>query len=65
MSIDHGLTNIERSTYSTLDLFGDVGGLFEGLKTLAAIFISPIAGFALRTELLANAFKIIETGHDK
>ena len=29
----------ERSIYTALDLFGDVGGLFEALKVLASIIM--------------------------
>ena len=63
MNISHSLTSIERQTYSTLEWFGDVGGLFDGLKLLAAILVSPVATFALRTELLAQAFRNVVTGH--
>ena len=53
MNVSHSLTTIERQTYSILDWFGDVGGLYDGLKILAALFVSPVATFALKTELLA------------
>ena len=63
MNISHSLTSIERQTYSTLEWFGDVGGLFDGLKLLVAILVSPVATFAMRTELLAQAFRHVITGH--
>ena len=64
-NISHSLTTIERQTYSTLDWAGDIGGLFEALKILAALFVGPVAKLALQTKLLANAFKTVATGQDK
>ena len=63
MNHNHSLTPIERQTYNTLEWFGDVGGIFDGLKLFAAILVSPVATFALRTELLAQAFRHVITGH--
>ena len=65
MNISHSLTSIERQTYSTLELFGDVGGLFECLKLIAALFVTPVATFALKAELLAHSFRKYVTGHEK
>ena len=52
---------IERSTYSLLDLLGDVGGLFDGLRYLAWGLITPIGAFKMKAELLNKAFKILES----
>jgi len=61
MNIDHSLTSIERETYSILEWFGDVGGLFEGLKLIAAIFMTPLANFAAKSKLLTATFKKVVT----
>ena len=65
MNISHSLTTIERQTYSTLEWFGDVGGLFECVKLLGAIIVTPFATFALKTELLTKAFTKDTTDHDE
>ena len=46
-----------RSTYSVLDWFGDLGGLFDALVHLAGIFISPLSVFALKSSLLTSIFR--------
>ena len=35
---------------------GDVGGLFDGFRMIAHIFIGPIAAFAMKSELLTSLF---------
>ena len=45
--------NIERSTYSALDLLGDVGGLFDGLRIITSFLIVPISSLAVRDLLLS------------
>ena len=47
---------IERQTYNILEWLGDVGGLFDMLRLLGKFFISPLAAFALKVELLTQAF---------
>ena len=43
---------IERETYSALEWLGDVGGLFDGLRLTAHIFIGPIATYSIKSHLL-------------
>ena len=50
---------IDRKTYSILELLGDVGGLFDGLKTIGGFFVTPIASFALKVALAASDFKLV------
>lgn len=47
----------QRETYSILDLVGDVGGLFDGLRYLFAVVVAPFSSFALQSKLLASFFK--------
>ena len=39
---------VERSTYSSLDWLGDIGGLSDALKLIARYFVLPFSGFALK-----------------
>ena len=48
---------IERSTYSVLELIGDVGGLFDGLKLIANALIGPLAAYAMNKEFFTRVFK--------
>ena len=47
IELSQGLTTIERSTYSSLEWLGDIGGLFDGLKVLAYVIVGPIATFTM------------------
>ena len=51
------MTETERQTYSLLELFGDVGGLFDGLKILIGIVLAPISAFNMRSMILIKAFR--------
>ena len=53
-------TIIERETYSLFDWMGDVGGLYDGLGLLIHRLLKPIAVFALNSELLTLAFKLVK-----
>lgn len=44
---DQNMTVIERSTYSLLELLGDVGGLIDGLRYIGIIILSPFMIFKL------------------
>ena len=44
---DQDMTVIERSTYSLLELLGDVGGLIDGLRYIGIIILSPFMVFKL------------------
>ena len=45
------LRAINRKTYNLLDWLGDWGGLLDGLKMIAKIFVSPLTTLALRANL--------------
>ena len=46
-----------RQTYSALDLVGDVGGLYDGLKLIGKAMIAPFSWFGLHVSLLMNVFR--------
>ena len=50
--MNHKTINIERSTYSALDLLGDVGGLFDGLRIILRVFLSPLVVLAIKDKVL-------------
>ena len=50
-------TAINRSTYSSLDFLGDLGGLFGACQSIGSILVSPVAGFALNAKLLSMIFR--------
>lgn len=62
ISLDLGIT--ERSTYSLLEWFGDIGGLLDFLKLIATVMITPLAKLALRMELLTGLFRIFPSKSD-
>ena len=45
-----------RQTYSVLDFLGDIGGLYDALRIIAAAFVAPLSQFALRVDLMASLF---------
>jgi len=47
--------SIERTTYSGLELIGDIGGLFDGLCILCHFVLMPVSAFAVKAKLLAFA----------
>lgn len=47
---------IERQTYSLLEWLGDVGGLFDGLRLVSRLIMSPFSSFALKSFLLASIY---------
>ena len=49
-------TEVERSTYSSLDWLGDIGGLFDALKLIAQYFVLPFSAFALKLEIFGQVF---------
>ena len=51
LNLSQEQTNIERETYSLLEWIGDIGGLFDGLRLAASLFIAPVASYALKSEL--------------
>ena len=47
-----------RSTYSLLDLLGDLGGLSEALVVMSRILIACFASFNIRATLANKFFKV-------
>lgn len=54
-----------RQTYSLLDWLGDLGGLYDALLHICAVFISPVSAFTLHTTLLTSFFRFKEKTTDK
>ena len=54
--LEQGLTEriVERQTYSLLELLGDTGGLFDGLRIITKILILPFTRYALRAMLVSS-----------
>ena len=40
-----------------MDFLGDIGGLYDALRIIAAAFVAPLSSFALRVDLMATLFK--------
>lgn len=53
------VTLIERETYSLLEWLGDIGGLFDALKTIGGAIVGPFASYTLSTEILSSIFKSV------
>ena len=47
---------IERATYSVLEWFGDVGGLYDGLLIITSAIFGSIASLSLKIKTLSLAF---------
>ena len=45
-----------RQTYSLLDFLGDLGGLFDALRLIAAVLVSPFAALELKVSILTSLF---------
>ena len=52
---------IERQTYNILEWLGDVGGLYDMLRLIGRLLVNPFAIFALRSELLTQAFRFTKS----
>ena len=50
-TVQHG-----REIYNFLDLLGDVGGLFDGLKLIGAGIVSVLSAGGLQLKLVGNLF---------
>ena len=46
--------NIERQTYNLLELLGDVGGLYDGLRISFANLLAPLVAFAVKIEVVTR-----------
>jgi len=53
IEVDPTISVISRETYSLLDLFGDVGGLYEFIQIAAGTLVSSFAALNLKA-LIAN-----------
>lgn len=51
--MDLAMTTINRSTYSLLDLLGDVGGLGDGLFQILDFVLHPIGVLALNSKIVS------------
>lgn len=50
---------IERSTYSTLEWLGDVGGLFDALLIIGTLVASPMVSFIMKLNLMHSIFRTV------
>lgn len=50
---------IERSTYSTLEWLGDVGGLFDALLIIGTLVASPMVSFIMQLNLMHSIFRTV------
>ena len=48
LELGQATTTIERQTYSLLELVGDVGGLYDGLRLIAQSMLAPLVSIALK-----------------
>ena len=48
---------IERQTYSVLEWLGDIGGLYDALRLIGLLIITPFSSFALNAELLSQVYR--------
>ena len=44
-----------------MELLGDVGGLFDGLRYLVLGLVTPLAAFSMKAELLYKAFRVVDS----
>ena len=52
---------IERQTYSFLEWLGDIGGLYDALRLIGLLMMSPFSSFFLKAELLSQVFRFTES----
>ena len=45
-----------RAVYNVLDLVGDIGGLFDGLKAIGSVLMAPIASHNMRSFLINKLY---------
>ena len=51
----------ERQTYSFLEWLGDIGGLYDALRLIGLLMMSPFSSFFLKSELLSQVFRFTES----
>ena len=59
LSMDQNVT--ERQTYSFLEWLGDVGGLYDALRLIGLLTITPFGTFARKAMLLSEIFRFTES----
>lgn len=52
-----------RQVYNSLDFVGDIGGLFDGLKAIGFLLVTPFSGFSFVSKLFAELFYV--QAHEK
>ena len=56
ITLDEEISKYSRQTYSLLDFLGDLGGLFDALRLIAAALVSPFSTLALKVSILSSLF---------
>ena len=56
ITLDEEISKYSRQTYSLLDFLGDLGGLFDALRLIAAALVSPFSALALKVSILSSLF---------
>ena len=56
MMLDQDSTVIERQTYSCLEWLGDLGGLYDAMRLIGLSIVYPVAFFAMKAEIVMQAF---------
>ena len=56
IELDNSIQIHSRQTYSLLDFLGDLGGLFDALRLIAAALVSPFSALALKVSILSSLF---------
>ena len=51
----------ERQTYSFLEWLGDIGGLYDALRLIGLLTITPFGTFARKAMLLSEIFRFTES----
>jgi len=62
IKLDNDVVHHKRSIYTSLDLLGDIGGLFDALKIISSIIITlyfsifgnPLHGYLLKALFMSN-----------
>ena len=47
----------QRQIYSTLDFLGDLGGLFDALRFIGEMIVSPFKDYAVKVILMVSLFR--------
>ena len=56
VTLDQNISQIERSTYSSLEWLGDIGGLNDAMRIIGQFIVGPVAAFSLKAEMVSQAF---------